>query len=218
MSATPTKPAAPELAHHPPGARASATGRRPPRGGRLAALVLGLAAVAALGVAGHAALLPRRFRTVESGTLYRSAWPGPAALRYALNRYAIRTVVNLCAAGDPPHPASDPEEARICRERGVTFLNLEIPPDTPPTPEQQAAWLALLRDPARHPVLVHCEHGVVRTGMMVAMFQVAFQGLTGEEAWRRLPQFGHDFMKPERDDVRDFVRRYSPPPPPPSDR
>jgi glycosyltransferase involved in cell wall biosynthesis len=195
-----------------------AAGRRPSWAAIAVIVALALLAAGALAAAGHAISLPRRFRTVESGALYRGACPAPAALHYVLNHYGIRTVVNLCAPGDRPHPSRYPDEPRICRERGVAFLNLEMPPDTPPTPEQQAAWLALFRNPARTPVFVHCEHGIVRTGMMVALFQVAFQGLTGEEAWRRLPQFGHDFMKPERDDVRDFIRRYSPPPPPPSDR
>ena len=60
------------------------------------------------------------------------------------------------------------------------------------------------------PVLVHCEHGVVRTGMLVAVYQMERLGQSNQRAIESLPMFGHDLFVPRRKPMRDFILGYEP--------
>ena len=42
--------------------------------------------------------------------------------------------------------------------------------------------LRLLSDESQGPFLVHCQHGADRTGLVVAMYRIVFQGWTKEDA------------------------------------
>jgi protein tyrosine/serine phosphatase len=66
-----------------------------------------------------------------------------------------------------------------------------------------AEFLAVVTDPARQPVLVHCEMGVIRTGALVAAYQVLVEGLDSRLALQQMPLFGHHLDK--RPAIRDFV-------------
>jgi protein tyrosine/serine phosphatase len=67
-----------------------------------------------------------------------------------------------------------------------------------------------MRDPARQPVLVHCQYGVVRTGMMVAIYEVEVLGRDPEAAWADFELFGSELREPVSSRVADFVRTYEP--------
>jgi hypothetical protein len=83
-------------------------------------------------------------------------------------------------------------------------------PETPPRPEQVERWISLLGDPERLPILVHCKHGVVRTGMMVAVYQLEYGATDNEAILWGLPMFGHDLEGPHRAPMREFIRGYQP--------
>ena len=89
--------------------------------------------------------------------------------------------------------------------RGARLVDLPMEPEMPATQDQIRAWLRIMDDPANLPVLVHCQHGVIRTGMMVAVFQVARRGVLPEQAYEDMPRFGHDFDRPWRRPIRDLI-------------
>ena len=70
---------------------------------------------------------------------------------------------------------------------------------------QQKAWhpeikeavrfLQIVTDPKRAPVLVHCQHGADRAGTMSAIYRVAVQGWTKEEALREMKEGGFGFRE-----------------------
>lgn len=180
--------------------------RRPARGLLLAAVTLG--GVGAL--AAYAARNADRLLEVSPGALYRSRLLAPERLERVLRERGIRTVVNLQPASInalPWHAA----EAEACRRAGALLVDLPLEAETPPSPQEVARFLALVDDPARRPVLVHCQHGVVRTGMLVAAFQVARLGWSNERALREMPAFGHDLDRPYRAPLRAFVLGFEPP-------
>jgi len=49
----------------------------------------------------------------------------------------------------------------------------------------------LMGDPALKPVLVHCAHGVDRTGVAVATWRIAKQGWTATRAFEEMKAYGH---------------------------
>lgn len=176
---------------------------------RRKALLLAVLAASAGGLAVWLLRGPYHFLVVEEGTLYRSGLLAPDELERVLRRHGIRTVVNLQPRSInalPWHAA----EAAACARAGAELVDLPLEAGTPPTAEEVTRWLELMDDPARRPVLVHCQHGVIRTGMLVAAFQIARRGYDNDRAWRELPTFGHRLHLPRHGRMRRFVQTFDP--------
>jgi protein-tyrosine phosphatase len=53
--------------------------------------------------------------------------------------------------------------------------------------------LHIVSNPKRTPILVHCQHGSDRTGMMCAMYRIVLQGWTEEAAIKEMIDRGYGF-------------------------
>jgi len=117
-----------------------------------------------------------------SDTLYRSAQPSAEGMK-KLKAMGIETVVNLRSF----HSDRD--------EIGDTGLADEGIPMKAWHPEEEDAvrFLRIVTNPKRAPVLIHCQHGADRTGTMCALYRVAVQGWSKEEAVREMTQGGFGF-------------------------
>jgi protein tyrosine phosphatase (PTP) superfamily phosphohydrolase (DUF442 family) len=174
--------------------------RSHPRRVVLATVLLVL--VAAAGYLGYWAAMGR-FAVVDPGHLYRSAEMTPSRLAETCTRLGIRTVVDF-REGSPKVDA----EAEALREIGVEHVHL--PTGQVPSPEVVDAFLRIMSDKERHPVLVHCEHGVGRTGVHVAIYRIEFQGWSKRRA--RLEAMllaGFDSFQKGTDKAR-FLEAYTP--------
>ena len=57
------------------------------------------------------------------------------------------------------------------------------------------------------PYLIHCKHGVDRTGAMMSVYRMEEEGWTNAEAFAEMEYFGaHKLWQ----DLRNFVKRYVP--------
>ena len=114
--------------------------------------------------------------------LYRSAQPTAEGIRN-LKRVGIRTILNLRSFH------SDQETA------GDAKLDYENIPEKSWHPEEEDAvrFLQAVTDTNRTPVLVHCQHGADRTGTMCAVYRIAVQGWSKEEAIREMTEGGYGF-------------------------
>lgn len=74
----------------------------------------------------------------------------------------------------------DPAESYLLAHESISFKYWH------PEDEDVVRFLALVTDPAKVPVFVHCWHGSDRTGMMCAIYRVAVQGWSKEEALREM--------------------------------
>src|SRR3989442_977908 len=115
---------------------------------------------------------PYHLLTVTPGKLYRSGTLKPHHLEDVLDRFQIKTVVSLRTEGENAQGDWYAAEKEICLRKGVDLR--ELPIDEPPTREQVSQWLFLLDQEDRAPILVHCKHGSVRTGIMVAIYQMEY--------------------------------------------
>ncbi len=62
-----------------------------------------------------------------------------------------------------------------------------------------------MRDPTLRPLYVHCQHGVDRTGAMMAVYRIQEEGWSNAEAYAEMEYFdAHRIWQ----DLRDFVRKY----------
>ncbi len=194
----------------PPGGRAPAPPalRRPGRPGRRLALIGGTVLVPALVAAvllwQHSAPF-HRLRIVTPGVLVRSDYLRPADLKEAIDTHGIRTVVDLTIEGDGEAGRQE-SESLACREKGVEYVGMPIRGEGVLSSEQLERWLGLLDDPDRRPLLVHCKHGVQRTGMCVAVYQMEYLGYSNRQAIDAAPLFGHE-LNPA---VRDYIQAYRP--------
>lgn len=127
-------------------------------------------------------------------SLYRSEQPTKAGMA-ALERFGVRTVVDLRAFH------TDEDEAA---GTGLALVDFGILTWWV-TEDHVVAVLKALRR-AEAPVLIHCQHGADRTGLMTAMFRVVEQGWTKEAALAELTQGGYGYHSLWRNIPR-FVRK-----------
>jgi len=109
------------------------------------------------------------FRVTKN--LYRSAQPAPSAFP-ALADMGIRTIINL---------RSFHWENRAVKKAGMKYLHLYVK-GWHPEEKEVVSFLKTATDAGSTPVLVHCQHGADRTGVMVAMYRMAVQKWTKKEA------------------------------------
>jgi protein tyrosine phosphatase (PTP) superfamily phosphohydrolase (DUF442 family) len=117
-----------------------------------------------------------------SGELYRGDQPSPQGMQN-LKDLGLKTIINLRSF----HSDRD--------EIGDTVLAYEHIYMKPWHPEEKEAvrFLKMVTDPKRTPALVHCKHGADRTGTMIAVYRIAVQGWSKDEAIREMTQGGFGF-------------------------
>jgi protein tyrosine/serine phosphatase len=145
---------------------------------------------------------------VEPGKLIRSAQPLPGDLADLQAQFGIATILSL--SGKEPYDVS-----LWVRQHNVRVIILTMRADDPPTPDQAALFFDLMRGdtitstaygeavyrvigsdpntPTRFPfpVLIHCQGGADRTGVMVALYRLAFQHWTLDQAKTEMQHHRH---------------------------
>ena len=125
---------------------------------------------------------------IAPGTAIRSAQPTPARLDDIVQRYGVRSVVNLRGmnAGRDWYDAEIAESRRL----GLQHFDIALSARTELDPGQLQAVLALV-DRAPKPVLIHCNGGSDRTGLISAAWLYA-HGASTEVAGQQLSvRYGH---------------------------
>jgi len=117
-----------------------------------------------------------------SPLLYRSAQPTAAGMQN-LQQLGIKTIVNLRTFH------SDLDLVRGTRLHYQQILMQAWYAEE----EDMVRFLRVVNDPQNTPVLVHCQHGADRTGLLVATYRVAVQGWSKEDALEEMVQGGFGF-------------------------
>jgi hypothetical protein len=163
----------------------------------------------------------KRLRVVRPGRFYRSGQMTAEGFADAVQRYHIRTVLNV--QDEFPDPDLDVsfwnrrivKESELCRELGVRYVHLAplliprrlVPEHRPPAIDQ---FLALLDDESNYPVLIHCHAGLHRTGILTAVYRMEYEGWTPREAYREMKAqgFGPWVCTSANDYVTQYVLSY----------
>jgi len=117
-----------------------------------------------------------------SDSLYRSAQPSAEGMAN-LKAAGIETIVNLRSFH------SDRDEIGIL---GLAYEHIYIKA-WHPEEEDTVRFLQIVTNPKRIPVLVHCQHGADRTGIMCALYRVAVQNWDKKKALREMTDGGFGF-------------------------
>jgi protein tyrosine/serine phosphatase len=163
----------------------------------------------------------KRFREVTPGRVYRSGQMTAAGLRETIDRFKIKTVINL------QHENPDPflpenwlgkprlSESQLCHDLNVKYVLLTPdilpqPNDLTKQPPAVAEFLKLLDDESNYPVLLHCKAGLHRTGRLTAIYRMEYEGWDTGAALRELRANGYGFMAASEGDdfIIQFVQNY----------
>jgi protein tyrosine/serine phosphatase len=116
--------------------------------------------------------------------LYRSAQPDAAGFANMAKTLKVKTVIDL--------RESQTDEAYLANSKIRPFyvpMNaLHI------TNEEIIAALTLIRaHQGEGPILVHCQHGADRTGVVIAMYRIIYQGWSKAQAIDEMKNGGYNF-------------------------
>ncbi len=125
---------------------------------------------------------------VDPGKVLRSAQPSGARLDEFVHRYGIRSVLNLRGnnAGKPWYE----DEMTMSRADGLVHFDYALSAEHEVTPVQMAEVLRIVAA-APKPVLIHCNAGADRTGLISALYEVSLGKPTSEAARQLSLRYGH---------------------------
>jgi protein tyrosine/serine phosphatase len=150
------------------------------------------------------------FQVVEPGVLLRCGQPHVRDLDRIHAEHNLRTIV--CARGGTRHPLRGRwfrREQAWCAAHGVTLEHMPFSDAATPPADVFARFLAVVADPARRPVLVHCEQGFHRTGILCAAYRIAACGWPLERALEEMRAGGFDFERAKRRLLLDALRGWA---------
>jgi protein tyrosine phosphatase (PTP) superfamily phosphohydrolase (DUF442 family) len=130
-----------------------------------------------------------------SDDLYRGAQPTAEGMKQ-LEKLGVKTVVNLRSFH------SDRDEIK---GTGLAYEHISM---TPLSIEDKyvVRFLQIVTDSSRTPVFVHCQHGADRTGTMCAIYRIAVQGWSKDEAIEEMTKGGFGFHSIWQN-LPDYIRK-----------
>ncbi len=162
----------------------------------------------------------KRLRVVAPGRFYRSGRMTVAGLEEALKKYHIRTVINLMDEDPDPQlkrtffGGGHELERDVCQRHGAKFVYLFVDTISPNAgPDRRPAtidqYLEILDNPANYPVLLHCQAGLHRTGILSALYRMEYEDWTAAQAWQELRNngFGENCYA-DNDYIMQYLFRY----------
>ncbi|MDM9628577.1 tyrosine-protein phosphatase [Rhizobium sp. S152] len=129
------------------------------------------------------------FHTVVAHELYRSAQPSSEQLASYVREHGIETVINLRGESDGAQWYSD--EIATSRSLGIQHIDFEMSSSRILTPERAEQLLAIMKA-APKPILIHCQSGADRTGLVSVLYSQQIAGVrSGLAEWQLSPLYGH---------------------------
>ncbi len=143
--------------------------------------------------------LINNFQYVAPG-IYRGAQPDAAGLR-ALKTMGVKTIVSLRV---PPRLIT--QETKQAHALGLDFVSLPLSNYEEPSDVEVKTFLAVVTDPRRQPVFVHCRQGQLRTGALMASYRVLEEGWSAEQAYAEAKALGFDDQYPWYRPLKRFIQ------------
>lgn len=127
----------------------------------------------------HSDQLPPNFHPIVEGEAYRSGQPTAEELESVVERYGIKTVINL--RGSNPSETWWIQERDTCVRRNIALVDIAMSSQALPSREDLLALYDTFLSAPR-PVLIHCKAGSDRTGAAAAIWRMAIAGEPREQA------------------------------------
>lgn len=150
------------------------------------------------------------FRVVEPGVLLRCGQPTIADLEHIRQAHGLRALV--CARGGTRHPLRGRwfrKERAWCAQRGITLVHLPFSDAALPPSAVFEQFLDVVRASENRPVLVHCEQGFHRTGVLCAAYRIALGGWTLEQALAEMATLGFEATSAKRRPLLEALQAWA---------
>jgi undecaprenyl-diphosphatase len=129
------------------------------------------------------------FHPITDGEAYRSAQLDREEFEYYINRYNIKSIINL--RGENPEAPWYKEELGISAEHNIKHYDIALSSSREPTEEDVRKLIEIFRTAPR-PVLIHCLAGADRSGLAGAMWKLIIDKEPKSEAEKQLSiLYGH---------------------------
>lgn len=152
----------------------------------------------------------RHFAVVTPGVLYRCGQPRVDDLETIRQTHGLATIV--CARGGTRHPLRGRwfrKERRFCEAAGLRLVHMPFSDKAVPPAQVFDRFLAIMADRANWPVLVHCEQGFHRTGILCAAFRIGCEGWPLAGALEEMEAAGFEADDAKRVTLRDALIRWA---------
>jgi protein tyrosine/serine phosphatase len=150
------------------------------------------------------------FHVVTPGVLMRCGQPRVRDLEQIRDQYGLRTIV--CARGGTRHPLRGRwfrKERAYCEQAGIRLEHMPFSDAATPPEEVFERFLTLVQQAERRPVLVHCEQGFHRTGMLCAAYRIRVENWPLERALEEMRAFGFETDRPKRRPLLEALARWA---------
>ncbi|MEW6056654.1 MAG: tyrosine-protein phosphatase [Bdellovibrionota bacterium] len=118
-----------------------------------------------------------RFIRVDQG-VYRGSQPEDGDDYVRLKKTGVRTIINL------RDEKSAKKERKVAYALGMKFFNIPLSGFYAPSDEDVEKILSLMAKPELQPVFIHCRYGKDRTGLLVGLYRIRYQGWQPELAYK----------------------------------
>ncbi len=153
--------------------------------------------------------LSSNFYPITPGEAYRSAQLSGRDLETYIQKYNIKSILNLRGSSDGLSWYQ--EEVKASSKYNVVHYDITLSAEREPNPQDVQKLMEIFKTAPR-PILIHCKAGADRSGLVGAMWKVVVNKQSKSEAEKQLSlKFGHlPFGKTEAMDR--FFRSWNPEP------
>jgi protein tyrosine phosphatase (PTP) superfamily phosphohydrolase (DUF442 family) len=149
------------------------------------------------------------WRTVEKDGLYRSSQLDPEQLGEAIDKFGLKTIINLRDVPERTNGDWYEKQNEVVRGKGALVLDVPLKAGTPPNAEQVELILKVLDDPKNRPAMAHCYHGSIRSAALEGLYRREYMGESGAEANDNVESWGHD-LSVKYPEIYKFIQDYVP--------
>ena len=153
--------------------------------------LIGLACIAVLGLLAYisATLYTHNLRPVVRNQIYRSGQMSGTDLACAIRRLGLKSIVNLRGTNSD-RKWFQTEKAVAC-DHCLAYYTVEMSARHEASLSQMEEIVYLIRE-APKPLLLHCDGGADRAGLVAALVRYRYEGKPADEAKRELSiWYGH---------------------------
>lgn len=126
-----------------------------------------------------------RFAVVDDGVYKGSKPKSDADFRFLQNHHT-RYILQLNFL-----PWLSGAEKRTASKYGIEFLSVLMNASPlSPSEDHVNRVLCILRDKRLHPIYLHCDIGRDRTGLILGLYDVYYKGMSPQQAWENMKEFG----------------------------
>ncbi|HEV7906105.1 MAG TPA: tyrosine-protein phosphatase, partial [Pyrinomonadaceae bacterium] len=131
--------------------------------------------------------------------VYRGGQPRQGGIQ-KLATLGVKTVINL--RDDDERAKAEGREAGTA---GLRYFNIPLGRLGRPQDAEVERVLSLINDLQNGVIFVHCAHGADRTGVVMAIYRIAHDGWTSEQAKQEADRYGMKFWQ---HGMKDYVHDY----------